>query len=196
MTAFSLPARALIVLSFIFCCASATYAANQESLDIGAMLPQSAPEERDSTPPPATPEPAASEKPKPKKAKAKSLALAGIRDFDRFQDAYARLSISEQLRYVVYPFILYTVVEGSGDGKAQTLRQNYTSEPFLSARAAGWQNLLAPRNDGGYLSTLEMSEDKVTACSRQDGKCRYTYEFVWRDNCWRMRAMRASQPGI
>ena len=196
MPSFSLPARALIVLCFVFCCTLATYAAAQESLDIGAMLPQSAPEERDSTPPPPVSEPAASEKPKPKKTKAKALALAGIRDFDRFQDAYARLSINEQLRYVVYPFILYTIVEGSGDGKAQTLRQNYTSEAFLRARAAGWENLLAPRNDGGYLAVIEMSGDRVTACSRQDGKCRYTFEFIWRDNCWRLQSMRASQPGI
>ena len=196
MTSFSLPARALILLCFVFCCASATYAADQESLDIGAMLPQSAAEERDSTPPPPVSEPAASEKPRPKKAKAKTLALAGIRDFDRFQDAYARLSMSEQLRYVVYPFILYTVVEGSGDAKAQTLRQNYTNEAFLRARAAGWQNLLEPRNDGGYLSTIEMNEDKVVACSRQNGKCRYTDELVGRDNCWRLQSMRAGQPGI
>lgn len=195
MTSFSLPARALIVLCFVFCCASATYAADQESLDIGAMLPQSN-EGRDSTPPTTTPEPAASEKPKPRKAKAKSLALAGIKDFDRFQDTFARLNINEQLRYVVYPFILYTIVEGSGDGKAQTLRQNYTSEAFLRARAAGWENLLAPRNDGGYLAVIEMSGDRVTACSRQDGKCRYTFEFIWRDNCWRLQSMRASQPGI
>ena len=195
MTSFSLPVRALILLCFVFCCASATYAAEQESLDIGAMLPQSA-EERDSTPPATTPEPPASEKPKPKKAKAKSLALAGIRDFDRFQDAYARLSMNEQLRYVEYPFILYTVVEGSGDAKAQTLRQNYTSETFLRARAAGWQNMLAPRNDGGYLATIDTSGDTVTACSRRDGKCRYTFEFVWRNNCWRLQSMRASEPGI
>ena len=195
MTSFSLPARALIVLCFVFCCASATYAADQESLDIGAMLPQSS-EERESTPPTTTPEPAASEKPKPRKAKAKSLTLAGIRDFDRFQDAYSRLSINEQIRYVVYPFILYTIVEGSGDAKAQTLRQNYISETFLRARVAGWDNLLSPRSDSGYLATIEMTGDKVTACSKRDGKCRYTYEFIWRDNFWRLQSMRASQPGI
>ena len=196
MTSFSLPARALILLCFVFCCASGAYAADQESLDIGAMLPRSDPEARAAEPPATTPEPAASEKPRPKKAKAKSLALAGIRDFDRFQDAYARLSLDEQLRYVAYPIILYTVVEGSGDAKAQTLRQNYTSETFLRARAAGWQNMLAPGNDGGYLSTIEMNGDTITACSRQNGKCRYTFEFIWRDNCWRLRSMRADKPGI
>ncbi len=175
----------------LFCIPSAY---GEEPLDIGAMLPQS---KSDEQPPPATTDPAASEKPKPRKAaKPTALPLAGIKDFDRFQSAFAQLSKSEQFGYVVYPFILQTRVEGSGDGKDQTLRQSYPAEPGLRARTRGWKSLLSA--DGyGSLIEIESGFEKVVACSGRKGKdCRYTFEFVWRNNCWRLQSIKTNESGI
>lgn len=195
MTFLSLPARVLVVVCFLFLCIPAAY--SEEPLDIGAMLPQSASDEPQAQPPsdPASSQPA--QQPKPRRApKAKALPLAGIRDFERFQSAFAGLGKSEQFRYVAFPFILYTLVEGSGDEKAQMLRQNYTSELTLRGRVVGWQNLLAPRGDG-YPYPIENSFDRAVSCSGKKGKdCRYTFEFIWQDNCWRLRSIKANESGL
>ena len=195
MTFLSLPARALVVVCFLFLCIPAAY--SEESLDIGAMLPQSAPDEPQAAPPSDPPSSQPAQQPRPSRApKSKALPLSGIRDFDRFQSAFAGLSKYEQLRYAAFPFILYTLVEGSGDEKAQTLRQNYTSETTLRGRVAGWQNLLAPKGEG-YPHLIESGVDKAVSCSGKKGKdCRYAFEFIWQDNCWRLRSIRANEPGI
>lgn len=168
----------------------------EEPLDIGSMLPQSKADEQQPPSPPA--EPAAAEKPKQKQApKAKSLPLAGIKDFERFRGAFVQLSKRDQFKYVVYPFILQTRVEGSGDEKAQTLRQNYTAEITLRTRLVGWKNLLVANGYGDYLMTLDNGPERVLACSQRKGDaCRYTLEFVWRNNCWRLRSIQTDESGI